>query len=113
MEKTYNVKITGSETKDEIIREIRKIVNEQGLICIGDVEGAECPILNKPNKDSETLIEKIGLSGVQCTEYVHGIEVNEMGVGYFDLTEEQLSDLLTIAEDYKTDNDKTWERCQS
>lgn len=99
--------------KNEIILEIRKIVDEQGLINIGEVDGAECPILIKQNKDSEILIETMRLSGVGCTEYVHGQEVNTYNFGYDELTEEQLNDLLLIAEDYKTDNDKTWKRCQS
>lgn len=99
--------------RNEMISKIKSIVNEWGVFSINEVDGEECPILSKQNKNSEVLIEKVGTYSVQCTEYVHGKEVDEYDVDYIELTDEQLTDVFRIAEQYETEQEKTWKRCQS
>lgn len=99
--------------RNEKISRIKSIVSEWGSFSINEVDGEECPILNKQNKDSEVMIEQINYDAVQCTEYVHGQEVNEYGVGYFDLSDEKLDEVFRITEQYETEQEKTWKRCQN
>lgn len=99
--------------REKQISEIKRIVGEWGMFSINEVIGEESIVLNKTNKNSEIMIEKIAKDAVQCAEYVHGQEVNEYGIGYFELNDEQLSEVFRIAENYETDQLKTKKKCST
>jgi predicted nucleic acid-binding OB-fold protein len=98
--------------KEIIISKIKRIIEEFGSFSVADVEHESSPVVNSIGKDSFVLAERFNSSDVDVVHYVHETVVSEDSIDYEDLPTDTLEDILSIAENYVVDMDKTMERCR-
>lgn len=99
--------------KEEKIKEIQKIVEKWGSFNIGDINGEETILYLSFGKDHQVMIERINISDVDVTEYVHEMVVNEDSIEYEKLDEETIDDILLVCESYKLDNEESYDRTKN
>ena len=98
--------------KEIIIKKIQTIVSNYGSFSVSDVEYEGTGImLNEINKDHVVMIEKIDSNDVDTIEYVHDIETSKNSIQFEDLSEEILEEILTLAQNYETNQEKDFDRC--
>ena len=99
-------------TKLKLINDIKKIIAEHGSFNMRDVQNEESPIISIIGRTNE-VADSFDVSGVSTTIYVDETETDNDYHFYEDLSSEVLESILEVCESYKTDNEKTMERCQS
>ena len=97
-------------TKKNIISKIKKIIGDFGSFEINEVEYEEPILLKTVNKDHEILIEKFDSTGIEVTEYIHGIDVDSYNIDFEDLKTDILESILRVCENYEVDCLKTEKR---
>ena len=98
--------------KRTIIKKIKAIIEEYGSFSTADVESESSPIINSFGKDSYQLAERFNNNGVTAVSYVHETETDEDEILYEDLPKDVLEEILSIAEDYEVDFERTMKRCR-
>jgi len=96
--------------KRTIIKNIKRIINEWGGFSVAEVEGESSPVITTIGKDSHVLAERFG-SSVTGVTYVHETETDENDYEYEELSKDTLEEILTLAEIYEADQEKTFKRC--
>lgn len=99
--------------RKKLINKIKNIVAEWGSFNINEVEHEECPVLSGFGTCHTVLIERINNVGVDITHYVNEIATDENNIEYEVLSTDMLKEVLRIAENYKVDCDKSFERSQN
>jgi len=97
--------------KQEIIDSIQRIIRKWGPFNTAEVYAESSPIYATVG-NSCSLIESFNLDDVEVVTYAHDQQVDSFYVEYNELNEEQLVDLLVLAEEYDADCDKTRKRCE-
>jgi hypothetical protein len=95
--------------KKTIIKNIKRIINEYGSFTVADVEYESSPVIASFGKDTHVLAERFD-SSVTGVTYVHETEVDENEYEYDELPKDVLEEILSIAENYETDQQKTLKR---
>lgn len=96
--------------KRTIIKNIKRIIDNYGSFSVAEVEGESSPLINSMGKDSHVLAERFG-SSVTGVTYVHETEIDENEYEYEELSKDTLEEILTLAEIYETEQEKTIKRC--
>lgn len=98
--------------KEKIIQKIQDIIKDYGSFSPYEVN-QDNPVIKTMGKDHNQVAEKFNLHAVDAVSYVNEIEVDEDEIDYQDLPVDVLEEILYIAEDYKTDFDKTMDKCRN
>lgn len=97
--------------KQEIINKIQEVLVRWGEFTVAEVEHDSTPIFNSIGK-TQQLIEGINNQTVSVTTYVNDIDTSEEEIFYSDLSLELLEEILIIAEDYDTQEQKVFDSCR-
>lgn len=94
--------------KRSIIKKIKTIIEKHGSFTIADVEGESSPLIVSMG-NSCVLAERFD-STVTGVMYAHDTEMGENEYEYDELPKDVLEEILSIAENYETDQEKTLKR---
>ena len=97
--------------KQEVINKIQEVLVRWGEFGIYEVEHHGTPIVNSIGK-TQQVIEAINNQTVTVTTYVNDIETAEQEIFYSDLSLELLEEILIIADDYDTQEQKVFDSCR-
>jgi hypothetical protein len=100
--------------KRTIIRKINRIIEKYGAFAIGEVDGFEDGIIINSMGDLVALAEYFGEDKLSTCVYApngsSSDSISNYEVNYQDLSKELLEEILTLAEAYETDQEKTLKR---
>lgn len=99
--------------KHKKIKKIQAIIERYGTFSIGEVEGANGICVNEMGK-FVGLAEYFGTNNIEVKIYESSSfssdEIDSYELNYIDLTFEVLEEILSVAEIYETDQEKTLKR---
>jgi hypothetical protein len=87
--------------KNEMIKEIKSIIDTYGSFSSGEIELDSSPIYHYNNKDNFSLIEEFYSTHVGIVSYIHDTAVDEFNVLYEDLMPTQLTEVFEIVREYE------------
>jgi hypothetical protein len=99
-------------TREEIINDIKKIVNKyNGSISAFDMELESSFSVFGIGK-TQLIAETFEVDSVGVLVFVNDSEVDLDDVEYAEFSSDILSEILVLLENYDVDQEKTWKRCQ-
>lgn len=93
-------------TKKDIIKKIKAIIADYGAFTTADVEAMSSPVIKTLGKDTCQLAERFDLHKVEAVIYVHESETGSDYISYEDLDKNTLTEILSLAKDWKDLNEE-------
>ena len=97
--------------KQEVINKIQEVLVRWGEFAISDLDMVDTPVKSIIGKTSQ-LVEGFNNQTVTVVTYVNETEIDEEEIFYSDLSLELLEEILIIAEDYDTQEQKVFDSCR-
>jgi hypothetical protein len=98
--------------KKRDIKKIKKILSEWGSTSVGELQTESSPIVFSVGGVS-VLAERFNVDNVGVTVYNNDEEIEADNMEYEDLSDDTISDILYILEDYDVDMFKTMQRIEN
>lgn len=106
---------TLADSKTAKISRIKEIIAEWGATTTAELEADHSPCISSSGTNRmnvSTLVEGFNSNNVKVVTYNNETEIAEDEIPYEDLSEDVIDDILDLLEDYDTNNEKTYKRCQ-
>lgn len=103
------------DSKTTKISRIKEIIGNWGATTTAELETDSSPCISSSGTNRmnvSTLVEGFNLNDVKIVTYNNETEIAEDEIPYEDLSEDVIDEILDLLEDYDTDNEKTYKRCQ-
>lgn len=104
-----------ADSKTTKISRIKEIIGNWGATTTAELEADSSPCISSSGTNKmnvSTLVEEFNLNDVKIVTYNNETEIAEDEIPYEDLSEDVIDEILNLLEDYDTDNEKTYKRCQ-
>jgi len=105
-------------TKEEEIVEIKRILREhcEGSTSTCELKASSSPCISSTGTNKQNvsvLVERFNSYNVETVTYLNETEITEDEVDYEDLSEDVINEIYQLLEDYETECEKTFKRCQN
>jgi hypothetical protein len=97
--------------KKKLISKIQEVLVRWGEFAISDLDMVDTPVKSIIGRTSQ-LVERFNNQTVTVVTYINETEIDEEEIFYSDLNLELLEEILNIAEDYDTQEQKFFDSCR-
>lgn len=98
--------------KNKMVARIKAIIAEWGTVTTGELQLDCSPAYSSIGDETVGLVERFNAHDVGVDVYSHDVETDSFDVPYEKLSNDLLSEILEILEEYDAGMDKTMKRCQ-